>query len=70
MASRDGGYKGGRDTTDRLHGIIDEKNAVITNLQNNSEKMKFVLNDLLHSITEDRPELVLKYLEYMKIDKR
>ena len=58
-----------REITSRMTHIIESQSREIKRVVGKSDKMKEVFNEVLQSIAEERPDLVIKHLEYMKTEK-
>jgi len=68
MATRDGGYdrySGAKEGYHKLTSIIDMQSRQIDNITAEKIIVETDLIDILKSITEDRPDLVYKYMKYM-----
>lgn len=59
-----------REITARMTHIIESQSKQLKKAEGKSDKILEAFNEVLHSIAEDRPDLILKHLEYMKIEKR
>lgn len=69
MATRDGGYdrySGVKEGYHKLTSIIDRQSRQIDSLSAEKIIVETDLVQVLKSITEDRPDLVHKYMKYMQ----
>ncbi len=64
------GYASGGRTYDNATEVLNTKIAELKWEKKKTERLENTINDLLHAISEDRPDLVLKYLDHMKIEKK